>query len=64
MASGRETTSWDNEGVGRGNFFKKTTENLNFWHQLANFFQFGNLFQKIPEIVEKLQFFGVREGVK
>ena len=35
------------QGGGKeGELLKKITENLNFWHKLANFLQFGNLFQK------------------
>ncbi len=61
MASGRGTTSWDREGVERGNF--KKTENLNVGQKLAFFDVITNFSKKIPGNVEKLQFFGVREGV-
>ncbi len=64
MASERRTTSGDREGVGRGNFRKKKYRKLKFWAKISCFLSKQNFSQKDLENVEKMQFFGVREGVK
>ena len=61
MASGRGTTSGDREGVRRGNF-QKNDGKVEFWAKIS-FFNVRKCFSKhFAEHVEKLQFFGVRDG--
>ena len=54
------------QGGGReGELSKKNNKNVNFGQKLANFFKVAKKsFKKFLGNVKKLQFFGVREGVK